>query len=134
MQYIVWTIYLFSCIFYSILSIFSIIKGIQYLNGKEKLNNKKENQIGVTTIILGITQGITAIVIISNLLNYLSTFKWYSGPKIPYIPIEIAIGFTTFYFCYTFIKIWKNPQKKDWIRIIYYSIILFSIFFLYLVK
>ena len=132
MQYIALIVYCLSCIFYSILCIFSIIKGIEYFNRKKKQNNKKEKQIWVKTIILGITYGITAIVLIFDELNYLSSFKWYYGPKTPYIPIEIAIGFTAFYFCYTFIKIWNNPQKLDWIKIICYSIILFSIFFLYL--
>ena len=64
MQYIALIVYYLSGIFYSILCIFSIIKGIEYFNRKKKLNNKKEKQIWVKTIILGITYGITAIVLI----------------------------------------------------------------------
>lgn len=104
MQYIALIVYYLSGIFYSILCIFSIIKGIEYFNRKKKLNNKKEKQIWVKTIILGITYGITAIVLIFDELNYLSSFKWYYGPRTPYIPIEIAIGFTAFYFCYILLR------------------------------
>ncbi len=142
----IWILYYFSCIFYSILCVFSIVTGILYVSGKRELNpvelsdnfvkkikNKKKfaKRMGIVTIIVGIAQGFTAICLITDLLYYYQSFSWYTGPHISYIPFsfEVELGFTILSFISVFIKLWNKSSKFAWIKIICYSLILFALVF-----
>ena len=138
----IWILDYFSCIFYSILCIFSIVTGYLYVSGKrelnpvelsdtfvEKIKDKKKfaKRMGLVTIIVGLAQGFTAICLITDLLYYYQSFSWYAGPHISYIPFSFffEIGFTIFSFISVFIKLWNKPSKFAWIKLMCYSLILF---------
>ena len=80
--------------------------------------------MGLVTFIVGIVQGITAIVILFDYFYYLSSFTWYNGPHTPYLPIEIAVGLTIFSFISAFSKLWNKWSKFAFTKLICYSIIL----------
>ena len=113
-------------VFYSVLCIFSIVTGIIYMSGKQKLNPlelsdnfvKKLNdsnkldiftrKMGFVTIVVGIVQGITAF----------AFFRRHSS-----ILYYISMGFTIFSMCSVLVKLKGKINIFPIIKLFFYIII-----------